>query len=201
MWGLAKAREKDPRRKFTEWLMSIALERRLSKDKVLELYLNDVALGQRGSFAIHGVPEAARLFFGKDVSNLSLVEAATIAGVIQAPSPALARSTTRTAPKSAATSCSRRWPTPASSARTPPSARRASRCRSWRARSSPKRRTSSTTCTQELAGAHEGRRRGRRLHDARSAPAAHRAGRGPRRADPRRRDARRSGGRASRRRR
>jgi penicillin-binding protein 1B len=86
MWGMAKAREKDPRRKFTEWLMSIALERRLSKDKVLELYLNDVPLGQRGSFAITGVPEAARLFFGKDVSNLSLVEAATIAGVIQAPS-------------------------------------------------------------------------------------------------------------------
>jgi len=85
MWGLEKAREKDPRRKFTEWLMSIALERRLSKDKVLELYLNDVYLGQRGSFAIHGVPEAARLFFGKDVSNLSLVESATIAGVIQAP--------------------------------------------------------------------------------------------------------------------
>ena len=64
MWGMAKAREKDPRRKFTEWLMSIALERRLSKDKVLELYLNDIDLGQRGSFAIRGVPEAARLFFG-----------------------------------------------------------------------------------------------------------------------------------------
>ncbi len=77
--------EKTLKRKFTEWLMSVALERRLSKDKVLELYLNDVYLGQRGSFAIHGVPEAARLFFGKDVSNLSLVEAATIAGVIQAP--------------------------------------------------------------------------------------------------------------------
>ena len=86
MWGLDKAREKGPQRKFTEWLMSVALERRLSKDKVLELYLNDVPLGQRGSFAIHGVPEAARLFFGKDVSNVSLVEAATIAGVIQAPS-------------------------------------------------------------------------------------------------------------------
>ncbi len=85
MWGLDKAREKSPRRKATEWLMSFALERRLSKDKILELYLNDVYLGQRGSFAIHGVPEAARLFFGKDVSNLSLVEAATIAGVIQSP--------------------------------------------------------------------------------------------------------------------
>jgi penicillin-binding protein 1B len=86
MWGIAKAREKDPRRKFTEWLMSVALERRLTKDKVLELYLNDIDLGQRGSFSIRGVPEAARLFFAKDVSNLSLVEAATIAGVIQAPS-------------------------------------------------------------------------------------------------------------------
>ena len=90
MWGLDKARERGGvagvKRKFTEWLMSVALERRLSKDKVLELYLNDIDLGQRGSFAIRGVPEAARLFFGKDVSNLSLVEAATIAGVIQAPS-------------------------------------------------------------------------------------------------------------------
>src|SRR5205807_52233 len=77
--------EKTLKRKFTEWLMSVALERRLSKDKILELYLNDVYLGQRGSFNIHGVPEAARLFFGKDVSNLTLAEAATIAGVIQAP--------------------------------------------------------------------------------------------------------------------
>ena len=78
--------EKTLKRKMTEWFMSVVLERRLSKDKILELYLNDVALGQRGSFAIHGVPEAARLFFAKDVSNLSLTEAATIAGVIQSPS-------------------------------------------------------------------------------------------------------------------
>jgi penicillin-binding protein 1B len=84
-WGIEKAQEKTPKRKFTEWLMSIALERRLSKDQILELYLNDVWLGQRGSFAVHGVPEAARLFFGKDISNVSLTEAATIAGVIQAP--------------------------------------------------------------------------------------------------------------------
>ena len=77
--------ERSAKRKFQEWVMSIALERRLSKDKVLELYLNDVWLGQRGSFAIHGVPEAARLFFAKDVANISLSEAATIAGVIQSP--------------------------------------------------------------------------------------------------------------------
>ncbi len=85
MWGLEKAQEKSAKRKLTEWLMSVALERRLSKDQILQMYLNDVYLGQRGSFAIHGVPEAARLFFGKDISNVSLTEAATIAGVIQAP--------------------------------------------------------------------------------------------------------------------
>jgi penicillin-binding protein 1B len=78
--------EQTLKRKVSEWFMSVALERRLSKEQVLTLYLNDVSLGQRGSFAIHGVPEAARLFFSKDVTNLSLAEAATIAGVIQSPS-------------------------------------------------------------------------------------------------------------------
>jgi penicillin-binding protein 1B len=78
--------EKTPRRKVSEWFMSVALERRLSKDQILTLYLNDVSLGQRGSFAIHGVPEASRLFFSKDVTNVTLSEAATIAGVIQSPS-------------------------------------------------------------------------------------------------------------------
>src|SRR5690606_35538987 len=61
-------------------------ETKLTKDEILELYLNDVVLGQRGPFAIHGVPEAARVFFGKDVRNLSIAEAATIAGLIQSPS-------------------------------------------------------------------------------------------------------------------
>jgi penicillin-binding protein 1B len=65
--------------------MSMVLERRASKDAILELYLNDVYLGQRGSFAIRGVAEASRIFFGKDVSNLTISEAALIAGVIQSP--------------------------------------------------------------------------------------------------------------------
>lgn len=77
--------ERTPQRKLQEWIMSIALERRLSKDEVLELYLNDVWLGQRGSFAIHGVPEASRIFFAKDIANVSLSEAALIAGTIQSP--------------------------------------------------------------------------------------------------------------------
>jgi penicillin-binding protein 1B len=80
--------EKSLRRKLLEQFMALILEQRASKDEILELYLNDVYLGQRGSFAIHGVAEAARLFFGKDVGNLTLAEAATVAGVIQSP-PAL----------------------------------------------------------------------------------------------------------------
>jgi penicillin-binding protein 1B len=79
--------EKTLRRKVTGAVhVGLILERRLSKDEILELYLNDVYSGQRGSFAIRGVGEAARLFFGKDVSNVRLAEAATIAGVIQSPS-------------------------------------------------------------------------------------------------------------------
>jgi penicillin-binding protein 1B len=72
-------------RKVREIMMSLALERRASKDEILEMYLNDVYLGQRGSFAIHGVAEASRIFFGKDVANVSNSEAATIAGTIKFP--------------------------------------------------------------------------------------------------------------------
>jgi penicillin-binding protein 1B len=81
----AAARQRSWRRKLLEQFMSLILERKASKDEILELYLNDVYLGQRGSFAVHGVAEASRLFFAKDVSNVSLAEAATIAGIIQSP--------------------------------------------------------------------------------------------------------------------
>ncbi|MCM3881653.1 MAG: PBP1A family penicillin-binding protein [Vicinamibacterales bacterium] len=80
-----QSRQRSIRRKLLEQFMAVVLDIRASKDEVLELYLNDVYLGNRGSFAIHGVPEAARLYFGKDVNNLSLGEAATIAGIIQSP--------------------------------------------------------------------------------------------------------------------
>jgi penicillin-binding protein 1B len=83
---LQTARERSPRRKLTEIALSVVLTSRASKDEILEMYLNDVPLGQRGSFAIFGVAEASRLFFAKDVSNVSLPEAATIAGIIQSPS-------------------------------------------------------------------------------------------------------------------
>jgi penicillin-binding protein 1B len=83
---LQTARERTLKRKLLEAWVSVVLTQRASKDAILEMYLNDIPLGQRGSFAIFGVAEAARLFFGKDVSNVTLAEAATIAGVIQSPS-------------------------------------------------------------------------------------------------------------------
>jgi penicillin-binding protein 1B len=83
---LQEARRRDARRKALEIFVSLILTSRASKDDILEMYLNNVPLGQRGSFAIYGVAEASKLFFGKDVSNVSLAEAATIAGVIQQPS-------------------------------------------------------------------------------------------------------------------
>jgi len=83
--SLQEARARSYRRKAVEIWVSLVLTSRASKQEILEMYLNDIPLGQRGSFAIAGVPEAARLFFGKDISNVTLAEAATIAGVIQAP--------------------------------------------------------------------------------------------------------------------
>jgi 1A family penicillin-binding protein len=77
--------EKSMTRKLKEQFMAVIATQRLSKDEILELYLNEVYLGQRGSFAIHGVAEAARAYFGKDVINLRLSEAAALAGMIQLP--------------------------------------------------------------------------------------------------------------------
>ncbi len=80
-----QTRQRSPLRKIREQIMAVILETKATKDEILELYLNDVYLGHRGSFALHGVPEAAKMFFSKDVRNLALSEAALIAGVIQSP--------------------------------------------------------------------------------------------------------------------
>jgi penicillin-binding protein 1B len=77
--------QRSPLRKLREQFMALILETKATKDEILELYLNDVYLGHRGSFALHGVAEASKIFFGKDVRNLTLSEAALIAGVIQSP--------------------------------------------------------------------------------------------------------------------
>jgi penicillin-binding protein 1B len=72
-------------RKFNEALLAAALERRLSKEDIFALYCNEIYLGQRGAFAVRGVKQAARVYFGKELRDLSLGEAATIAGMIQSP--------------------------------------------------------------------------------------------------------------------
>jgi penicillin-binding protein 1B len=81
-----QTRQRSWRRKILEQFMAVILETRATKDEILELYLNDVYLGHRGSFALHGVAEASKIYFGKDVRNLTLSEAALIAGIIQSPS-------------------------------------------------------------------------------------------------------------------
>jgi penicillin-binding protein 1B len=72
-------------RKYAEAMLSVALERRLSKEDIFALYCNEVYLGQRGAVAVRGVEEAARVYFGKELKELSLAEAATVAGMIQGP--------------------------------------------------------------------------------------------------------------------
>jgi penicillin-binding protein 1B len=81
----AQSGQRSIRRKLLEQFMAVVLEVQASKEEILELYLNEVYLGHRGSFALHGVAEAARIFYAKDLSNLSLGEGALIAGVIQSP--------------------------------------------------------------------------------------------------------------------
>jgi penicillin-binding protein 1B len=73
------------RRKFAEAMIAFTLERRLSKEDIFALYCNEIYLGQRGAVAVRGVGQAARVFFGKELKDLSLSEAATIAGMIQSP--------------------------------------------------------------------------------------------------------------------
>jgi len=73
-------------RKFDELLITIHLEQKLTKQKIFEYYANQVDLGRRGSFAIRGFGEASQAYFGKDIRQLTLPEAATLAGLIQQPS-------------------------------------------------------------------------------------------------------------------
>ncbi len=79
-------RDKRWKRKIAESLITLHLERKLSKQQILEYYCNQVYLGGAGTFSINGFGEAARVYFGKDVRKLSLTEAATLAGIVQRPS-------------------------------------------------------------------------------------------------------------------
>ena len=75
-------REKTYLRKLNEILLSFKIERELSKDEILELYVNKIFLGNRA----YGVGAAAEVYYGRDVSKLTLAQMAMIAGLPQRPS-------------------------------------------------------------------------------------------------------------------
>lgn len=83
---LAKTLFLDPKktmmRKLKEALLAFQLERRYTKDEILEYYLNQVYFGS----GAYGVASAAKVFFGKPVQDLSLPECALVAGMPKAPS-------------------------------------------------------------------------------------------------------------------
>jgi penicillin-binding protein 1A len=73
--------EKTISRKLKEWILSLTLERRLTKDEILSIYLNEMPYGGN----IYGVEEASKRFFGKTSAEVTLAEAAYIAALPQAP--------------------------------------------------------------------------------------------------------------------
>jgi penicillin-binding protein 1B len=77
--------EKTLKRKFTEWVLAALVERRFSKDEILEAYINEVYLGQLGSVQIHGVGRASEYYFGKKVEQLEVHEMALLAAMIAGP--------------------------------------------------------------------------------------------------------------------
>ncbi len=85
--NLLLSNEQTLSRKIKEAYMSVILETRLSKEQIFTLYANQIYLGQQatGGVSIYGVGEASNAYFGKDVSALSLPEAAFIAGIIRSP--------------------------------------------------------------------------------------------------------------------
>ncbi len=78
--------QKTVKRKLSEMLIAMEMEQKFSKQQIFEFYANRVDLGQRGSFTISGFAEASRAYFNKDLKDISVAEAALIAGLIQAPS-------------------------------------------------------------------------------------------------------------------
>jgi penicillin-binding protein 1B len=78
--------EKTVKRKLTEITIALELEQKFSKQQIFEFYANRVDLGQRGSFTISGFAEASKAYFNKDLKDITLPEAALLAGLIQAPS-------------------------------------------------------------------------------------------------------------------
>lgn len=78
--------EQTPSRKAAEALIALQLETRLTKEQIFEYYANQIFMGRSGSFNVMGMGEAARAYFNKDVRDITLPEAALLAGLPQGPS-------------------------------------------------------------------------------------------------------------------
>ena len=83
--GLWLEPEKQWKRKMAEFLITVHLEHKLTKQQIFEDYVNQVYLGRRGPFSINGFGEGARVYFGKELGQLSNAEAALLAGLVQRP--------------------------------------------------------------------------------------------------------------------
>jgi penicillin-binding protein 1B len=85
MFFLEEEKGKTWSRKLQEVVVTLQIEQRLSKEQIFEDYANQVPLGMRGTFSIHGFGEAAEAYLGKDLSQITVPEAAELAGMIQRP--------------------------------------------------------------------------------------------------------------------
>src|SRR5438105_1866626 len=79
------SQERTWKRKFIEIVLALLLDARMSKDEILEVYLNEVYLGHNGGKPVLGVDEASRLYFDKLPSHLRIDEAALLASIVRAP--------------------------------------------------------------------------------------------------------------------
>ena len=77
--------ERSPRRKLAEAYMSLIIETRLTKEEIFALYCNEAYMGQNAGFSIKGFGEASQAYFNKDVTAVTLPEAALLAGLIRSP--------------------------------------------------------------------------------------------------------------------
>ena len=84
--NLFLSREQSLTRKVNEALMSLLLEMHYSKARILEAYVNDVFLGQRGAQAVHGFAAAAEFYFGRRLEDLRPQEIALLVGMVKGPS-------------------------------------------------------------------------------------------------------------------
>lgn len=78
--------EKSLSRKINEALMSLILDFRYDKNRILETYLNEIYLGQNGSYQIHGFALASQFYFGRPVQEITPSQMALLVGMVKGPS-------------------------------------------------------------------------------------------------------------------